>query len=148
MWVGMDGVVCAVLREAYRRQVGEAMGALSDGGRRASTGATWPPDLQRGEAACAAWTNRRGCGSAPRPGEGGPDRTGGCGMTQRRDEDRDELLRRTREEDRRLRDEDRRARDEQEERRAETERRGAQLREAWRRHHPQGGRDKPKRKKP
>ena len=146
MWVGMDGVVCAVLREAYRRQVGEAMGALSDGGRRASTGAAWTPDLQRVEAACAAWTNRRGCGSAPRPGEGGPDRTGGCGMTQRRDEDRDE--RRTREEDRRLRDEDWRAQDEEDERRAETERRGAQLREAWRQHHPQGGRGKPRRGKP
>ena len=65
-------------------------------------------------------------------------------MTQRRDEDRDELLRRTREEDRRLRDEDRRARDEEDERRAETERRGDQLKEGWRRRHPQGGRDKPK----
>jgi hypothetical protein len=62
-------------------------------------------------------------------------------MTRRRDEDRDE--RRTREEDRRLRDEDWRAQDEEDEQRAETERRGAQLREAWRQHHPQGGRSKP-----
>ncbi len=39
---------------------------------------------------------------------------------------------------------DRQARDEEDERRAATERRGEQLREAWRKHHPQGGRGEPK----
>ena len=57
-------------------------------------------------------------------------------MTQRRDEDREKRSR------------DWRAQDEEDERRAQTERRGEQLREAWRRRHPQGGRDKPKRGKP
>ena len=52
---------------------------------------------------------------------------------QRPDEDREERAR------------DRREPDEEEERSAETERRGEQLREGWRRHHPQGGRDKPER---
>jgi len=55
----------------------------------------------------------------------------------RRDEDREKRAR-----------DHRRARDEEDERRAETERRGEQLREAWRKHHPQGGRDEPKREKP
>ena len=50
--------------------------------------------------------------------------------------------------EKRTREEDRRERDEEDERRAETERRGEQLREAWRKHHPQGGRDEPKRGKP
>jgi hypothetical protein len=49
-----------------------------------------------------------------------------------------------RDEDREKRAEDRRARDEEDERRAETERRGEQLREAWRKHHPQRGHDQPK----
>ena len=57
-------------------------------------------------------------------------------MTRRRDEDREKRAR------------DWRAQDEEDERRAETERRGEQLREAWRQRHPQGGRDKPKRRKP
>jgi hypothetical protein len=51
-------------------------------------------------------------------------------------------------EDREKRAEDRRARDEEDERRAETDRRGEQLREAWRKHHPQAGRDEPRRGKP
>jgi hypothetical protein len=54
-----------------------------------------------------------------------------------------------RDEDRQKRARDHRARDEADERRAETERRGEQLREAWRKHHPQGGRgEPPKRGKP
>ena len=53
-----------------------------------------------------------------------------------------------RDEDREKRARDHRARDEEDERRAETERRGEQLREAWRKHHPQEGRDESKRKKP
>jgi hypothetical protein len=53
-----------------------------------------------------------------------------------------------RDEDREKRAEGRRARDEEDERRAETERRGEQLREAWRKHHPQERRGEPKRGKP
>jgi hypothetical protein len=56
--------------------------------------------------------------------------------------------RRRRDEDREKRARDWHARDEEDERRAATERRGEQLREAWRKHHPQGGRDDPKRGKP
>ncbi len=51
-------------------------------------------------------------------------------------------------EDREKRAEDRRARDEEDERRAETDRRGEQLREAWRKRHPQAGRDEPRKGKP
>ena len=43
---------------------------------------------------------------------------------------------------------DHRARDEADERRAKTERRGEELREAWRKHHPRGGRGEPKGGKP
>jgi hypothetical protein len=53
-----------------------------------------------------------------------------------------------RDEDREKRARDHRARDEEDERLAETERRGEQLREAWRKHHPQGLRDEPRRRKP
>ena len=54
-----------------------------------------------------------------------------------------------RDEDREKRARDHRARDEEEEeRRAETDRRGEQLREAWRKHHPQAGRDEPRGGKP
>ena len=53
-----------------------------------------------------------------------------------------------RDEDREKRAQDHRARDEADERRAETERRGEQLREAWRKHHPQEGRGESKRGKP
>jgi hypothetical protein len=56
--------------------------------------------------------------------------------------------RRRRDEEREKRARDRQARDEEDERRAETERRGEQLREAWRKHHPQRGRGEPKRGKP
>lgn len=52
-------------------------------------------------------------------------------MTKRRDEDHE-----------------RRTQEEEDERRAETERRSEQLREAWRQHHPERERDKPKRGKP
>ncbi len=55
---------------------------------------------------------------------------------------------RRRDDGREKRARDRQARDEEDERRAATERRGEQLREAWRKHHPQGGRDEPKREKP
>ena len=48
-------------------------------------------------------------------------------------------------EDREERARDRREPDEEEERSAETARRGEQLREAWRKRHPERGRDKPKR---
>ncbi len=47
-------------------------------------------------------------------------------------------------EDREKRARDRRERDEADELRAETERRGDELKEAWREHHPQGGRGEPK----
>ena len=49
--------------------------------------------------------------------------------------------RRDREQERLKRDVDRLVREEEEKRAAETERRGEELREAWRRHHPQEGRD-------
>jgi hypothetical protein len=53
-----------------------------------------------------------------------------------------------RDEDREKRARDRRERDEEDERHAETDRRGEQLREAWRKHHPRGGRGEPKGEKP
>ena len=40
MWVRMDRIMCAVLREAHEGQVEEAMDALADGPK-ASTGASW-----------------------------------------------------------------------------------------------------------
>ena len=55
-------------------------------------------------------------------------------------------MRDRRERDRALRDRDRErdrvAQDDEEERRAATERRGEELREAWRKHHPERGREK------
>ena len=53
-----------------------------------------------------------------------------------------------RNDDREKRARDWHARDEEDERRAATERRGEQLREAWRKHHPQRGSDEPKRGEP
>ena len=52
--------------------------------------------------------------------------------------------------DRNLRDRDRRERDAEEERNAERERRGEELREAWRRHHPEeeGEKSRPKKDRP
>ena len=52
--------------------------------------------------------------------------------------------------DRNLRDHDRRERDAEEERNAERERRGEELREAWRRHHPEeeGEKSRPKKDRP
>jgi len=50
--------------------------------------------------------------------------------------------RRNRDQDRIKREVDRLVHEEEEERRAETERRGEELREAWRRNHPQEGEDR------
>lgn len=51
--------------------------------------------------------------------------------------------------DRDLRDRDRRERDTEEERNAERERRGEELREAWRRNHPEEGeKSRPKKNRP